>query len=167
MKQVIVRSRKNCMACQRPFQPGETYLSTLLAGGEQWERMDLCQACHQTREKEASAAGRESLATWKVQVPEKQSKGLEISEDAIWQILGRARQDETIRVKPFTYILCLMMVRRRKLRVSASRRHKASELQTYRNISRGFELEVVVPHLSPLIMNRLQKEMAEFLSQEK
>lgn len=159
-KSAIARIRRNCQGCEQPFGPGQEIISSLRQGGaDGWERRDLCAACHARAEEGA-------IATWRRVVPEKKAKGLVLSEDAIWDILRRAGTDAELRGKPFTYVLCLLLARKRKILLVKNRRAQGREYVTYRNMSRGFELEVAVPRLSAHIMNRLQRDLGDFLGQE-
>ncbi len=155
MKLEIGRRSRRCSACSTGFETGRKGVSVLLTAGEALERRDTCESCYQPDPGE--------LANWRFTLSA-QKKGLRICEDAIWQVIAKAKADEELRAKPFTYILCLMLARKRKLRRTQSRRKQGREVHTYTNLSRGVDLEVPVPLLTPPVFARLQRELVEFLS---
>ena len=152
----IDRPRGVCTSCQEPFKNGSTYTSTLSIGPEGgWVRNDHCEACFQNFEAE-------TIAEWKVRVEKKKKQVL--SESAIWQVL---KSDQPgLGEKPLTYILCLMMMRKRKLRLTKTAMKKGREHQTYSNKSRKVDITVMVPHLTPGAFHKLQNEMDDFFSSD-
>ena len=152
----VDRSRGICTSCQEPFKNGSTYTSTLSINTEGgWARNDYCEACFEK-------VKTESLAEWKVKVEKKKKQVL--SESAIWQVLKSSQPD--LGSKPLTYILCLMMARKRKLRLTKTSMKKGQEHQTYSNKSRKVDITVVVPHLTPNAFHKLQNEMDDFFSSD-
>jgi len=152
----IDRPRGICHTCQEPFKSGTTYNSTLQIAAESWVRRDYCEKCWKQQSPE------EVIAEWKVKVEKKKKHVL--SESAIWQVLKSGNPD--IGTKPLTYILCLMMARKRKLRVTKTLTKKGQEFQTYSNISRKIEITVTVPNLTPVAFQKLQREMDDFFSSD-
>lgn len=127
-----------------------------LSNDEQWQREDFCQNCFSNLDHPAL------LATWKVHLKKENVNRLVLSEDAIWQVLYKAADDEALRGEALTFILCLMMMRKRKLRVIKVKKKKGQEIQTFSNKSRKIELDVVVPHLGPVAFSKLQGVIGEF-----
>ncbi len=153
----IERSSSTCGLCKQPFAPGETVLSQLVIDGDHWIRSDHNLNCpHST--------GDDLLASWSWDVPDKK-KRFALSETAIWQVIHKAMADGELRQQALTWILCLMMARKRKLRMIKTRRLKTNEFQTFQNISRKVELEVLIPHLTPANFKRLSHELDAFLSE--
>ncbi|MBF0245742.1 MAG: hypothetical protein HQL31_10830 [Planctomycetes bacterium] len=150
----VARTTRMCHQCRREFSRGEAYLSTLRIEEENWLRRDFCLPCH-PEEKEGE------LASWKSEIASGK-KGLKLSEDAIWQVISKACKDEELRQKPATYILCLLMMRKRKLRIIRQEKRKGRSLQVFSNKSRGIELRQEIPFLSPSAFGRLREEMEGF-----
>jgi len=152
----IDRPRGICTKCQEPFKNGSTYTSLLLVCPEGWNRNDYCETCFSKYE------GETPIAEWHVKVEKK--KKTVLSESAIWQVLKSKNPEIT--EKPLAYILCLMMARKRKLRITKTSKKKGQEFQTYSNKSRKIDITVAVPNLTPAAFHKLQNEMDDFFSSE-
>ena len=150
----IEKSRAACNLCERHFKGGDHYTSFLYLNEERYERRDLCDSCLEKAE-----AG--AIAQWKVSIEKK--KKMVLSESAIWQTL-KNKQDPELGERPLTFILCLMMSRKRKLRMVKSQRIKGHEFQNFVNQSRGVNLSVKVPALGPAAFHQLQEDMSNFFS---
>lgn len=129
-------------------------VSRLVAVDGGWQRLDHHEDCPYEGDAEV-------LAEWKVTIEKR--KKFTLSESAIWQVLSR-KDDPELGEKPLTYILCLMLMRKRKLRVVKNQKVKGVEFQTYENKSRGVNLKVRVPVLGPAAFAELQEQIADFFS---
>ena len=152
----VDKAKLACHQCQQPFKAGTTYTSQLYIEAEQWKRVDVCESC-------LDRCPQGALATWRVKLEKK--KKMVLSESAIWQVL-KNKEDKELGSRPLTFILCLMMMRKRKLRLIDSNTVKGQEFQTYVNLSRGIQIKVKVPALGPAAFHHLQEEMANFFSGE-
>jgi len=141
------------------FKAGDLCTSLLFLTDDSWSRQNLCETCLELNSEEP-------LATWKIHISKKKSKKIVLSESAIWQFIKKAIQDESIAERPLTFILCLMMARKRKLRMIKSHKIKGQEHQNYVNISRKIDIMVKVPLIGPADFSKLQKEIDEFFSGE-
>lgn len=151
----IDRTKGACTTCDQPFKAGAKYTSRLYNVEQGWKRFDYCGRC-------LEKAPESPIAEWKVEV--KKHTKMVLSESAIWQVLSS--KDSELGEKPLTYILCLMMVRKRKLRLIGTKRVKGKEVQTYENKSRKVHLKVTVPALGPAAFAKLQEEITDFFSGE-
>jgi len=146
-----------CTKCDVAFKAGDLCTSLLFMHEENWDRQNLCSKCLEENTEEA-------LATWKIHISKKKSKKVVLSESAIWQFIKKAMVDESIAEKPLTFILCLMMARKRKLRMVKSSKVKGQEIQNFVNISRKIDIKVKVPMIGPADFSKLQKEIDTFFS---
>jgi len=152
----IERSRGTCSLCSESFKAGTTYTSRLYVESEQYKRVDACGVCEDDGKVNDGA-----VAEWKVKVEKK--KKLVLSESAIWQVL-KNKEDPELSTRPLTFILCLMLARKRKLRLIATAKVKGKEYQTFENKSRGVHVKVQVPALGPAAFHQLQQEIETFFS---
>jgi hypothetical protein len=150
----IDRSRGACSLCSETFNNGSVYISRLYVKEEVYKRVDACGACDEKVEVGA-------VAEWKVKVEKR--KKLVLSESAIWQVL-KNKEDPELTTRPLTFILCLMLARKRKLRLIATSKVKGQEFQTFENKSRGVSVKVQVPALGPAAFHQLQQEIETFFS---
>lgn len=142
--------------CSEAFKAGTHYISRLYIVEELYKRVDCCEPCNEKAEDGA-------VAEWKVKVEKK--KKLVLSESAIWQVL-KNKDDPDLETRPLTFILCLMLSRKRKLRLIATAKVKGAEFQTFENKSRGVKVRVQVPALGPAAFHQLQQEIETFFSGE-
>lgn len=154
----ISKAKKECSQCEQAFLPGHKMSSMLFIEGEEWLRKDLCSACAEKQEDVP-------LASWQIYIEKSSQKKMVLSEDAIWQVLRKGMEDVELREKPLTYILCLMMLRKRKLRVLKTHIVKGYEYQLYSNQSRKIEIDVKTPMLGPAAFSKLQKEIGDFFGE--
>lgn len=148
-----------CQKCDQKMKDGTTCTSILEQIEEGWERKDLCEECT-SEEIEDNA-----IAAWKTEIVAKKNKAVVLSEDAIWQVLKKAVEDEELRSQALTFILCLMMARKRKLRNTKNWKKNGHEYQTFSNLSRKVVLDVQVPMLGPAAFSKLQKDIGEFFKE--
>ena len=146
-----------CSDCDDAFKPGDVCTSLLLPKEESWERKNLCETCLSNNENEP-------IALWKLHIKKNKTKKIVLSESAIWQFIKKATEDESLAERPLTFILCLMMARKRKLRMINSTKVKGQEFQNFVNISRKIDIKVKVPMIGPADFSKLQKEIDEFFS---
>ncbi|MBF0199041.1 MAG: hypothetical protein HQL32_15095, partial [Planctomycetes bacterium] len=155
----VAKGKGECTSCAKGFKDGDVCTSQLIPEGEGWVRHDLCADCLEKDDKDA-------VAHWRINIVSKGKKKVVLSEDAIWQVLRSGKDDEELGEKPLTFILCLMMARKRKLRMVKVSKVKGQEYQTFQNISRKVEVKVKVPLLGPAAFSRLQKEIGDFFAGE-
>jgi len=157
----IAKSSPYCSICLHRFASGEICISALHPQDENWtnlSRKDYCDKCYQEQKVPP-------LASWNFLVKSRNNKSLMLSQEAIWQVLEKACTEKDLREKPLTFILCLMMERKRKLRTLSTRKHLGEDYQTFSNKSRKLELEVKIPMLGPVAFSRLQAEISNFFAE--
>lgn len=145
-----------CSSCEQKFKHGDTCTSLLCKHADSWQRKNLCNECLEKTDLEYDAM-------WKIHI-DKKNKKVVLSETAIWQFLKKASEDEDMCLKPLSFILALMMARKRKLRMVKSTKVKGREFQNFVNISRKIDLKVQVPFIGPADFNKLQNEIDDFFS---
>ena len=153
----VSKGKSECSACATVFKHGEVCTSLLTVEEETWQRRDLCENCLQ----EDSSS---PIARWRIRIETKGKRKVVLSEDAIWQVLRGAKNDPELGEKALTFILCLMMGRKRKLRMVKITKVKGHEYQTFVNLSRKVEVKVKVPMLGPAAFHKLQKEIGDFFA---
>jgi len=105
----IHRTLRRCATCQRELAEGEEFYSALVPHGRQVERQDHCPACwHGAPEK--------AVGWWKSHVPHRDAPKTRLAPNDV--LLGYFQQLEGNREMADTaYVLALLLVRRRVLRV--------------------------------------------------
>lgn len=114
----IQRRQGACAACERAFEDGERHVSTLCFGEDSFSREDLCRECWKGRGSASrEGAAVEDLFWWFTRhSPEKKrtvALDLDSLEKLFLQLEGRAERP----VRELRYLLCLLLMRKRRLKV--------------------------------------------------
>ncbi|MDP6942203.1 MAG: hypothetical protein QGH51_09285 [Planctomycetota bacterium] len=112
-----------CVGCNRDFAEGETLFSLLSMGEESLERGDLCSSCFEAHDQT------DDLFWWRTQHAEKRG-GLKLDLDALLGLVMRLEEDKRDGALDFRFLVALLLVRHRKLKLaSVSKKGKAEFLE--------------------------------------
>ncbi|MBO45493.1 MAG: hypothetical protein CMJ96_01190 [Planctomycetes bacterium] len=101
-----------CVACDRSFVEGETLFSLLSMGEESLERGDLCSSCFESHDQA------NDLYWWRTQHSEKRG-GLKLDLDALLALVMRLEEDVRDGALDFRFLVALLLVRHRKLKLAS------------------------------------------------
>lgn len=137
----IRRKGLGCARCARPFAEGEPHFSVLLLAAETLEREDHCGACFQDRRRVPAA---EELIWWRTRRPTAQRRGLAVDYETVEQLFhGLAPRTET-RLQELRFLLCLLLMRKRRLKLVRVAGRGADEVMCLRRPRRQEEIAVRV-----------------------
>ncbi len=142
----IDTSSRQCAACGRPFDVGETYVSAVVETGEEdrFERRDFCDGCWQP--------DGAYFSFWRTRVPppEPEGTGPRLADlDRLMRLFERLGDETDDASRRFRYVLALALMRKRRLKLSASRRlPDGGEELTVRVAGTDTEFAVVAPRLT-------------------
>jgi hypothetical protein len=149
------RRKGECTACERAFSDGEPYHSLLLVEGEELARRDLCKSCWKASEGAADGV----LFWWRTRHEEGRRKGLALNLEAIEGLFlgleGRAEQ----RLRELRYVLCLLLLRKRRLKIERIERSGEGEAMVVRRPRRKEGLRVFVFDFDAERMAQLRDEL--------
>ena len=148
----IQRCTRHCAVTGREFKPGEIFYSVLLPDGNSWKRLDYsAESWHGPPEG--------CIAWWRTQMPAAEQKRHWAPSEVMVRCLEELaeRPDRS----DFRYVLALLMIRRRILRLEETRRENGTEiLRVYCPLTDAtYEIPAVVPP-----EERLQELEQELLS---
>lgn len=134
----IKKKEGACAACERPFEEGESHFSLLVLGPETLGREDRCTACF-----ESSAERPDDLIFWRTwRRPDHRRLAVDFdSVERLFLALG-GRADE--RLAELRYLLALLLMRKKRLKLVRVLRREGSELLVLRRPRRTEELETLV-----------------------
>ena len=117
-----------CGTCEKSFEDGERHASTLCVRDEALLREDLCQSCWVKRQEGDQADVPEDLFWWFTRHSVDKKSGavaldLESLEKLFLQLEGR----EEVPVRELRYVLCLLLMRKRRVKVEKILREGDSE----------------------------------------
>ncbi len=131
------RRQGSCAACGRDFVAGETLFSLLRFHEDELERGDLCSACFERRDEA------EEVFYWRTN--HRESRGsVQVDFEVVLAVLHKLREDERDERRDFCFLLALLLVRHRRLKLqTVVRRGKREFLQLRKPRSKNpFEVEV-------------------------
>jgi len=134
----IGRRVASCCTCETEFKDGDKLYSLLRVGEEGLERADLCLACHD----DDTLA--DALFWWRTHFQVEEQRGMKLdleSIEALFMALGPKEASEAETEKPessetagsqrlleLRYLLCLILLRKRRLKVTkVARKYKGVE----------------------------------------
>jgi len=161
----IAKSERRCARCGRGFSEEEEYYSALYDTGAEFERRDFCTACWEAPDTPPSG---EPFSFWKAEVPKAdQPKKLFVDNNVIFDFFCRLASEEDQPVKRnFRYILGLMLMRKKRLKLKDVLRQNGKEYLVLRR-SRTKEMHRVLdPKLTEEELLQVRAELTQILETE-
>ena len=149
----FARRRDRCTACETAFEEGTRHVSTLSLSGEDLAREDLCVACF------ASRARPQELFFWYTRTTADR-RGLKLDLPMLEQLFHRLEGRAEERMVELRYVLCLLLMRKKRLKLVRITRDPA-ETMVVRRPRRDESLAVLVRDLSAERIEELRAELAE------
>ena len=157
----IARKAGACGACERSFEEDEPHLSLLYLSGEEPARSDVCQSCFAERSEAGADDG--DLWWWRTRFRTAKKRGLALNLEAIEGLFmaleERARSAETSTLSELRYILCLILMRKRRLKIERIVRAKDGEAMLVRRPRRKESLRVAVHDFTPERTDQLRGKL--------
>ena len=147
------RRQGGCNACERPFAEDEAHVSSLSIEAEEPQREDVCLECWKDRADDAQ------LFWWRTHHRVGKKKGLALNLEALeaFFLALEGKQDRTLR--ELRYILCLILMRKRRLKIVRILRGKQGEAMLVRRPRRKESLRVWVYDFAPERMEELRVKL--------
>lgn len=146
---------EQCEQCARPFAEDEPHVSSLAVEGESIARVDACLACWKRRD------GRADLFWWRTRYSANKPRGLALNLEALEALflsLG-ARAEKNLR--ELRYVLCLILMRKRRLKIERVRRTESGEVLVVSRPRRTDSWEVDVFDFSPEQIDELRRRLQD------
>ena len=139
----IRRRAGTCSACDRPFEEGERLVSTLRASEDGLERAECCvgwwegrsgsaaseacaQACRQRVERGAEPTA-EDLFWWYSRHSQSRRRSLQLDLESLERLFLELEGRPELAVRELRYVLCLLLMRKRRLKVVKIERDSEGE----------------------------------------
>jgi len=149
-----------CAQCQRPFNEGETHVSSLAVEGEAIARNDSCLACWKTRDASAD------LFFWRTRHSENKPRGLALNLEALEGLFVSLESRAETQLRELRYVLCLILMRKRRLKIERVARTDSGEaLVVSRPRRRETTFEVDVFDFSPEKIDELRGRLQDVFEQ--
>ena len=152
----IKRSNGACGKCERSFVVNETLFSLLRLSADTVERGDLCSACFEQTETD------DSLFWWRTRPAEKAS-GLKLDLDVLLSLLAGMEDEKNPAKLDFRFLLALLLVRHRKLRLVTVLKRGSKELLSLRKVRTKIDFEVEVRELDEQRRDKLSRALSSLM----
>ena len=149
----IARRRDRCGGCESVLDEGERHASLLSLCGEELSREDLCLACFTSR-----GAGGEIFYWFTRRRSDR--RGLRLDLPTLEQLFLRLDGREGERLLELRYLLCLILMRKKRLKLVRVVRDPRETLLV-RRPRRDESLRVPVCEFSPERMEELRRELLD------
>lgn len=138
----IQRKEACCATCERSFETGEVHFSILELGADAVRRADACGACFGRR------VPTEGEIFWRTRRRDER-RGLVVDFEAVEGLFLALEGREEERLCELRYLLCLLLMRKRRVKLVRVARGPEGEVMIVGRPRRQEELRVQVFDLSP------------------
>jgi hypothetical protein len=151
---------RTCTATGDALVPGATCYSALVEQGGELVRLDYCTAAW-------TGPPEGAVAHWKMQVPESDgTKPKPLNPDALLHYFEQLTEDANPAQEKFAYVIALLLMQKRRLRIDGSRRDGETEYLQFLGSQGEGPFEVRDQRLSEEEIAGLQNELNTHLSGE-
>lgn len=148
-----------CARCERAFESGEAHWSALAVADEQLAREDCCRACWRELEQADPASRASWLFWWRTHHEAGRKQGLALNLEAIEALFLGLEGRSEVRLRELRYVLCLLLMRKRRLKIERILRDEQGESMIVRRPRRQEALRVFVFDFDAARMGELREEL--------
>lgn len=152
----IARRQGQCTGCEHAFVDSETIFSVLRFRDDELQRGDLCSDCFEARDPA------EDLIFWRTAHSEKR-EGLRVDFDLVLAALPKLAADDRGERRDLAFLMALLLVRHRRLRLKGVSRRKGKEFMVLRKVRSQDSFEIEARDLDPERRARLTAELGELM----
>jgi len=138
----IERRSGVCVRCERVFEDGEKHASTLSVTGEALARADLCAGCWSQAPAARGERAADTLFWWFTRHTSEKRKTLQLDLASLERLFVELEGRPEARVRELRYVLCLLLMRKRRLKLEKVEREEAGESFLVRRPRRDERLRV-------------------------
>lgn len=143
-----------CSGCETVFAPGSQVTSALYDGGEEFRRADWCESCF------ADAARRgEPYSHWTAEVPEPETRKAVFDLGVARDFLLRLIREDAAERASLRYLLSLLLLRKRAIRVLEQRGEPGAESMVFTIPPDETVHEIACPEIDEAEADALRSEL--------
>ncbi len=150
----IHRHGEGCLVCERAFEDEERHFSILLFSEESLGRQDRCLRCFEEWDDRP-----EDLIFWRTRRRVQKKRGLAVDFESIERLFSALEPRSEERLRELRYLLSLMLLRKKRLKLLRGRRTDGAEFLVVRRPRHTEEILVEVFDLSPERTAALRAEL--------
>lgn len=144
-----------CRHCQHTFEDTEPHISALAVRGEEVAREDVCLACWKMQ------LSRGDLFWWRTRHEEGKKRGIALNLEALEALFTRLEGQAAGALAELRYVLCLVLMRKRKLKIERVERDADGEALIVSRPRRSELYRVAVFDFSPEKVDELRSRLQE------
>jgi len=153
----IASGRKECGGCRKQFKEGEGLYSVLYEYENELQRVDFCTECWKGSDESA-------FSFWRTSVPVKNEVNPLPPSEALLEMFRRIEKSSDARRDQFRYVLALLLLRKRLLKLVRTERKDGGEVYVLEDRRAGEEVTVLVPRLSGSEVEAVSDELGRLLN---
>jgi hypothetical protein len=150
----IQRKQGVCGSCERAFDEGEQHFSVLSITDGELARDDLCPACFASRDDSGS------LLWWRTRHTVQRDKRLRLNFEALEALFLRLGEATEPKLLELRYVLCLLLMRKRRLKVRRIERAAQGDCFVVARPRRAEEQRVFAFDFTPERLDELRAELS-------
>lgn len=151
----LTKRQPACRHCQRPFEDGESHISALSVRAEELAREDVCLACWRRQ----LAQG--DLFWWRTRHSAERRGGIALNLEALDALFTRLEGRADGALAELRYVLCLVLMRKRRLKIERVERDADGEALIVSRPRRSEVYRVAVFDFSPEKIDELRTRLQE------
>jgi hypothetical protein len=151
---------KACSQTGKPFGPGDVCYSAVVERGKEWVRLDFSAGAW-------TGPPEGAIGYWRVTVPAReQSRRRTLDPDALLRHFEQLIEDANPAREKFRYVLALLLVQRRRLRITQTRSDPEGSILELAGMQGEGPFEVRDQQLSEAEIAALQQELETSMTAE-
>ncbi len=160
-----IQSRSHgCQLCQKPFADQQPYHTVLCDQRHEYQRLDVCEACWQAETKLESHQRKGFISQWQGTYEAPPAAPPEaIQKDTAETLLAKLVQRNDPRFRAASYILAVMLERKRILKVRGQTTEGGRRMFIYEHGKTGDVFTILDPDLQLNQLEEVQREVAHLL----
>lgn len=124
----LQRRQVLCSACEHEFEDGERHISTLISGADEGlGRTDLCDRCWRGSKAKEVQEDPDVLFWWFTRHAVKQRQSVQLDMASLERLFVELEGREEHKVRELRYVLCLLLMRKRRVKLERVLREGGTE----------------------------------------
>lgn len=149
-----------CGTCEKAFEEGERHASTLCVRDEALVREDLCQSCWGRRRAAQAEDAPDDLFWWFTRHSvDRKSRAVALDMDSLEKLFLQLEGREETAIRELRYVLCLLLMRKRRLKVERILREGDSESFIVKRPRRDARYQVYVFDFTEERMSEIRDQL--------
>jgi len=151
----VAKRQAACSGCARAFEDGEAHISALSLAGGDLAREDQCLACWKKREH------RDALLWWRTRHWIEKKRGISLDLEALEALFVGLEGRHEPALEELRYVLCLILMRKRRLRIERVERDGEREELIVTRPKREGTYTVAVFDFDPAKIDELRQRLQD------